>query len=190
MGVQCEAYAGSIGNRAYIQRYIQDSVCSYLQGQFVNEWNRDIERISARRGNGRNKLRTYRMFKETYGTEKYVSIILPRNHRSSYARFRMGVAPLRIETDRYEQLEESKRVCYNCESEVETEEHVLMDCPVYSDLRETLFSKITQHIPDFMTKTIHDKFLCLLRSEAIPIIRKSAKICHDILTLRRTQLYK
>ena len=52
------------------KRYTQDSVCSYLQGQFVNEWNRDIKRISARRGNGRNKLRTYRMFKETYGTEK------------------------------------------------------------------------------------------------------------------------
>lgn len=53
----------------------------------------------------------------------------------------MGVAPLRIETCRHEQLEESRRECFKCETEVEYEKHVLMDSPVYSSLREKLFLK-------------------------------------------------
>ena len=54
----------------------------------------------------------------------------------------MGVAPLRLETGRYEHLMENRRVCFNCPNEVESEEHVIMDCPVYSDLRSILFTKI------------------------------------------------
>lgn len=172
------------------KKYIQDSVNSYIKSQSNNEWTRDLERVSARRGNGRNKLRTYRLFKSTYCAEKYVRIVLPRNHRSSYAKFRMGVAPLRIETGRYEQLEEDRRVCFNCENDVESEEHVLMDCPVYSNLRGTLFSKIAQHIPEFVAKSKHEQFLCILSCDVTPVIRISAKICHDILTLRRNLLYK
>ena len=68
--------------------------------------------------NGRNKLRSYMLFKSDYPEEKYVSIILPRSHRSSYAKFRMGVAPLRLETGRYEQLEGDRRVCFSCPNEV------------------------------------------------------------------------
>ena len=43
---------------------------------------------------GRNKLRTYRMFKDIYMTEPYVSITVPKKCRSAYANFRCGVAPV------------------------------------------------------------------------------------------------
>ena len=49
----------------------------------------------------RNKLRTYRKFKDSYMTEPYVSITVPKKYRSAYAKFRCGVAPIKIETCRY-----------------------------------------------------------------------------------------
>ena len=58
-----------------------------------------------------------------------MDVILPRHHRSAYARFQSGVAPLRLETGRYERIEERDRVRFNCDSQIETEEHVLTVCP-------------------------------------------------------------
>ena len=127
------------------KRFIQDSINTHLKTQFNVDWKSDLERENARRGNGRNKLRTYRQFKSEYYKENYVGIIMPKSHRSSYAKFRMGVAPLRLETGRYEHLAEDRRVCFNCPTSVESEEHVIMDCPLYSDLRNTLFSTIATY---------------------------------------------
>ena len=97
---------------------------------------------------------------------------------------------LRIETGRYERIAEVNRVCFNCNDAVESEEHVLMDCPLYQDLREILFSKITKYIPDFLSMTNQEKLICIFSSYIIPVIRISAKICNDILNTRRSLLYK
>ena len=102
-------------------------------------------------GNGRNKLRSYRLFKSDLHKEKYVSIILPRRHRISYAKFRMGVAPLRLEMGRYVDEEEDRRECFTSVNEVKSEEHVIIECPVYSNLRSVMLSRITHNIPDFNT---------------------------------------
>ena len=52
--------------------------------------------------NGNNKLRTY--CKNIFQTEFYVKNIMIRSHRSALAKFRSGVAPIRIETGRYQKL--------------------------------------------------------------------------------------
>ena len=101
-----------------------------------------------------------------------------------------GVAPLRIETGRYEGLEEENRLCFHCKDKVESEEHVLLHCPSYQDLREMLFVKIAHHIPGFYYKTNSEKLGCILSSDVIPVIRISAKICNDSLVARRNFLYK
>ena len=53
-------------------------------------------------GNGRNKLRTYKLFKSEYGVENYCKVLVPFNDRSAFAKFRCGVAPIRLETGRNE----------------------------------------------------------------------------------------
>ena len=83
-----------------------------------------------------------------------MKIALQRTHRSTFAKLRMGVAPLRIETARYERIEEENKLCFNCGDAVQSEEHVLLDCPLYQDLREIWFSKIIRYIPDFVLKRI------------------------------------
>ena len=53
---------------------------------------------------GMNKLRTYKRFKDAYEVEAYMKTVMPRCHRSALAKFRCGVAPIRVETGRYERL--------------------------------------------------------------------------------------
>ena len=81
---------------------------------FVTTWHETLNRQRARRGQGNNKLRTYRTFKFSYGAEKYVTSIIPRANRSALAKLRCGTAPIRIETGRYEGLPVDQRLCFHC----------------------------------------------------------------------------
>ena len=139
----------------------------------------------ARNGTGRNKLRTYRRFKNEYKREKYVDVILPRHNRSALCKVPIwSVAPLRLETGRYERIEERDRICFSFDSQIETE-HVLTECPLYLDLRETLYEKISQFKPNFLEIPSSEKVNFIPGCDMTPVIRASAKICHDILTVRR-----
>ena len=68
-----------------------------------------IGRHDARNRNGGNKLRTYRLFKQEFKSDPYLTCPMSKFHRSAYAKFRSGVAPIRIETGRYERLDYSDR---------------------------------------------------------------------------------
>ena len=76
------------------------------------KWHNELERNLSRSGLGGNKLRTYRTFKHSHDTEKYISSILPWRHRSAYAKFRCGVAPIRLETGRYGRLQVEQRTFF------------------------------------------------------------------------------
>ncbi len=52
-------------------------------------------------------------FKHAYETESYLTDKLPYVHRSAMAKFRCGVAPLKIETGRYENIPLEARICFN-----------------------------------------------------------------------------
>ena len=88
-----------------------------------------------------NKLRTYKRFKNTYEVEAYVKTVMPRCHRSALAKFRCGVAPIRVENGRYERLPLDERLCPFCNAEIEDELHVLTVCPMYTDFRDELYTK-------------------------------------------------
>ncbi len=65
---------------------------------YANQWSMKINREFAIHGNARNKLRTYRTFKQSIETENYVKTILSCKARQALAKCHCGVAPLRIET--------------------------------------------------------------------------------------------
>ena len=115
-----------------------------------------MSNVSISKNNGGNKLRTYKLFKEVYETKPHVkNHIMSRAKRSALAKFRCGVAPLRNETGRYEMIPYDKRNCFNCITNVENEEHVLLECPLYKDIRLELFSKIVMpsHTVDTLSNT-------------------------------------
>ena len=113
---------------------------------------------------------------------------MSKSHRSAYAKFRCGVAPIRIETGRYERLDYSDRTCYNCAGEVESEMHVLLYCPVYQTLREDTLATLTSEFSDIDSFTDDQKLSAILSCQHFQSIRKCAKICHEI--LRRDTLYR
>jgi hypothetical protein len=71
-------------------------------------------------------------------------MVVPLNTVSStYANIlKYHVAPLRIETGRYENKNVNERVCFICHDQREDDKHFLLDCPLCADLRESLFNEV------------------------------------------------
>ena len=65
-----------------------------------------------------------------------VPISTVKRYRSVYAKFRCGVAPIKIETCRYglNRVPVDQRVCETC-NVVEDQFYVMMLCSVYDDIR-------------------------------------------------------
>lgn len=171
--------------------YVINEVTTYLMDRHVDRWRDSINSSTGPSGKGRNKLRTYNIFKQEYSTELYVTAIMPRSHRSAMAKFRSGTAPLRIETGRYENMAEADRVCPFCAHVVETEVHVIMECPHYEDTREQLIqgARDLNVISDENMSNL-DMFVSFFSSSNVYFVRKLAKTCHDILKRRRNFTHK
>ena len=153
----------------------------------VNEqsWYESVNQYAGPSGHGRNKLRTYKLFKSEFKPEPYVTMIMARSNRSALARFRCGVAPIRIETGRYERnvVPACERTCFNCVNDVEDEFHVLMRCALYDDLRDDLFVRANAVNVSFNDLNDNDKFVYLLND--CNIVNFSASILHRMLIRRR-----
>ena len=81
------------------------------------------------------------------------------------------------------------RYCFHCTNKVESEKHVLLECPLYDDLRYRLFSAISCEIPNFGSFSDDEKLSLILGSDNIKIIRVSVKTCYEILIRRKAFLY-
>jgi hypothetical protein len=77
-----------------------------------------------------HKLRTYKLFKEVFEKEMYLSKNISSRYSSAFAKFRCGVAPLRIEKGHYENKNVNEREYFICHDQIEDEKHVLLDCPL------------------------------------------------------------
>jgi hypothetical protein len=99
----------------------------------------------------------------------------------------MCVAPLRLETGRYERLPESGRVCPFCKDLVENEIHVSLKCPTYSVDRNLHLEKAVILNTNFKLLNDIDKFQFLFSRPEM--IRTLAKTCYNILKLRNNSLY-
>ena len=120
-------------------------------------------------------------------TEMYSSKNISSRYRSAFAKFRCGVAPLRIETGSYENKNVNERVCFICHDQIEDEKHVLLDCPLYADLRESLFNEVKRSNVHFIILSDDDKFIYLFKStECYDTV---AKTCFNILSRRNSFLY-
>ena len=97
------------------------------------------------------------------------------------------MAPIRIETGRFENLEVSQRLCPCCNF-VEDEIHVILHCNAYNDLRNILITKTSSLLPTFNNLTENDKMKFLFSHPNM--IRLCAKTRFKILQVRNSLLYK
>ena len=122
-----------------------------MMSLYTNIWRECIDKTDSISGRGRNKWRNYCKIKTEYIAEHYCKVVLAPKHRSSFSTFRCGVAPIRIETWRYEHLVENERLCQLCNlNAVESEVHVLMRCNQYAMLRQPLFDRAYTVNPIFL----------------------------------------
>ena len=79
-----------------------------------------------------NKLHTYKMFKDSFNVEAYIKMPMQKRYRKALAMFSAGIAPIGIELRRYgcNKLSFECRVCCACQEVIESERHVLTQCPL------------------------------------------------------------
>ena len=161
-----------------------------LKELYDGKWHEKLVSDHAVRGReeGGNKLRTYRKFKKEYATEQYVSIINQKKYRSAYAKFRCGVAPIKIETCRYglQRVPVEQRLCETCHV-VEDEFHVVMECTLYDDIRKDCLSNISGFIPFFML-TMEEQFIQVMSNPKI--YRSVSKAMYLVLNRRHNVMTK
>ena len=130
----------------------------------------------------RNKLRTYRKFKNIYKHEPYLDCIKDSKTRSNFCRFRVSSHNLHIETGRHARVDISKRICKKCPlNEIEDEKHALMICPMYQNIRTTVFNDIAITNSNFPNLDMEGKFIWLLSNEDNHIIIQLSKLINTIL---------
>ena len=95
--------------------------------------------------------------------KKICQMIMPQAHRSAFAKCRSGVAPLRIETGRYEGLCINDRTCPFCKTYTEDEFHVLFKCRLYNKLRIDLFRNVRTYDSTFDVLNEKIKVLCFIQ---------------------------
>ena len=77
---------------------------------------------------------TYRCFKKTFEAERHLSDINIFCFRVALAQLRLGVLPINSNMYRYSECP-TNRNCVFCPDVVENEDHFLLVCPLYTDLR-------------------------------------------------------
>jgi len=132
------------------------------------------------------KLRTYISFKHEYCVEPYVHI-LNKGYRSALAQLRCGILPLSVETGRFNTIPIEFRLCVFCDiNAIEDESHFLFHCHLYSDLRDILFSFVTEKEPGFNNLLECDKLMILMREDCV---RKTSEYVYKAFSKRRSSLY-
>ena len=135
-----------------------------------------------------SKLRTFAKFKFKMGMEKYVCISdVPLSWRRQYCSFRISCHDLEIERGRYIRPRKppEERICKLCNIEPETESHFLITCNTYANLRGNLYKNIIHMDPMFEVITDSHKFIYLMTSKNIDIIKMVMQFIHCAMEVRK-----
>ena len=114
----------------------------------------------------KSKLRTYRTFKAKLCLEKYLLTSGSFAGRRLMTTLRSGTNDLMIEKGRWCKMNENDRTCQQCDMKVvESEEHMVAECPRYASERLDLFAQIYHHSNNkfnLLTIDKHQIFLLLI----------------------------
>ena len=157
-------YGEAIGTRPFLR-----NVSAKLAQQDSAVWHQALWNDRNNRVNG-NKLRTYRLFKDTLEVEPYLLLNQHRLQRRSLAMLRIGVLPLEVETGRYARpatpLDE--RLCQLCTlNVVEDEKHFMLQCPLYEDQRQSMLQRASVLNEHFNSLNYVDKMTYLMKEHEL-----------------------
>ena len=111
---------------------------------------------------------------------------LSPSEQSLLAQLRMGTLPLEVETGRFTNVKLEERFCKLClTGAIEDEHHFLFTCPLYEDIREDLFSNVTNSNPEFVYFEYNEQLKTLFNNHC----RKLAKFVKKAYERRKSVLY-
>ena len=118
-----------------------------------------------------DKLRYYNLYKGDKNCADYLKMNITKYQRSLFAQFRSGILPLEIEVGRYRNIDLSERICKLCDlNMVEDEIHFLCVCPLYTEERGHLFSKVFLSNSSFSNLDSFDKFVYLMSNHERSVV--------------------
>ena len=140
-----------------------DKVENVLLSNYQTKWQNTLTEYT--------RLEIYRTIKSDYRQEDYVISCVNRFHRSTFAKLRMGIYPIRMETGRYRSIPRNERLCKSCDAlHVEDTEHFLLNCSKHSILRRELYETINTKLNiDLDALDKHMKLVFLLTNCKIAV---------------------
>ena len=148
------------------------SIKNKLKERYISYWN---NRINS--NNGMDKLRTYKLFKKTFGLEEYLEYGLDRKYRQCLSSFRISPHKLQIERGRYIGKNVEERKCTDC-NVIEDEIHFFCDCHKYNNSREKLYLELgNQHL--FLGNDSKDKLINILTSKKYGVIKPVCRYLYE-----------
>ena len=127
---------------------------------------------------------TYRRFKDQKQYEPFLDY-LTRKSRRTLVKIRLSDHKLMIEEGRHfrPQIPRERRWCKHCKTEVEDEQHMLIDCKLYGN-RTQWFNIISEKCPNFTLLNSHQKFIYLMTQGDEQLVKETAEKIGDWLDLR------
>ena len=136
------------------------------------------------------KLRTYCLFKNNFIMEDYLYVFNKR-HRHALARLRTSAHTLEIERGRWCNKPVDKRLCLFCTHNVtETEQHFLIECKQYSEIRKELFLYVKPFITNFESFDVSTKFRLIMQIEDTKFTQNLARCVYIMFEKRKEAEYE
>ena len=132
-------------------------------------------------------LRTYDKIKHDFIMEPYLYLVKKPKYRIAISKLRCSSHTLAIEKGRHTKPRTnlSERLSLFCRSKkVEDEKHFIIECCLYSDERDRLFTKMITVNPDFASMHDDDKFEYLFRTDNERTLAWLGKFIHESLSKR------
>ena len=121
-----------------------------LSDKFIQDWFVRINKPEGKKGS--NKLRMYKLFKENFQLEYYLTAVATVRYRIALTKIRVSCHRLAIETSRYQKptsLPINQRLCTLC-NQVEDEIHLICICGRNAHLRMEFFGFVIYPLFQFM----------------------------------------
>ncbi len=131
------------------------------------------------------KMELYLHLKRDYKPAEYLSCIKDHKLRKTLMKYRLSDHCLAIERGRHRQRWQPReqRLCSLCsQKELETEEHFLLHCDYYHNIRAAYFPKFLQIKPHFMALPNAEKLSHILgeNSKMITTAARYVSACHKL----------
>jgi hypothetical protein len=147
------------------------TIIQRIYDQYNQQWLSEISNSS--------KLETYKIIKDSFDFEKYLSLVINPKFRKALSRFRCSAHRLMIEEGRFRNIDRDQRICLKCNmNEIETEYHFLLVCPFYRELRK-------EHLPKYYCSwPTLNKFISLMKNSKHGTVNRLSKYIYFANVLR------